>query len=103
MPNCHSISSPTILEVHSAKVNWSCNGFFEVIVSYSHLSFLPSSLDFLPPRFLASSAPQPPLRYRANQLYIAARVTPKAWATTSGLSPCCTLDTARLRSSVNVL
>jgi len=42
------------------------------------------------------------LRYRASHLYNARLVTLNVRATTSGLSPACTLRTARMRSASRV-
>jgi hypothetical protein len=83
-------------------VNLSCKGFFCVTVLYIHRIAFPSSFGFRPPRFRASRADHPPLRYRANHPYIVALLMPNAEATISGLCPSCTLATPRFRNSVSI-
>src|SRR3954471_6110533 len=55
-----------------------------------------------PARGFAFNAPHPPARYSASHLYIVRLVILSVRATTSGLSPSCTLCTARIRSASSV-
>src|ERR1700690_4104550 len=59
----------------------------------------PSNFGGRPARGFAFSAFHPPRRYCASHGYIARGVTRNVRATSSGLSPSCTLRTARIRSA----
>ena len=66
------------------------------------VSFLASTLGGRPGTGLAFSPFHPPRRYAASHLYIVTRLIRSALAIASGLSPACTLATARVRITSSV-